>query len=264
MSLNPYRPQRVGNLRDRIVWQEKMGDTWLDRQTEPGRVEPLKGVERFDADVSTRYATANYRVFTRYRHVPDTANWRLLWVTGHKIPDGDAMVAERLILDIESAINIDERRRFLEMVVTNTDTSSAPEIEQPPAGGDGTISNSGNPFTSTAGWYAISGGGADLSVHDGHLRLGDYGDAVTEIETTIGANYRFTVEFAATYGETVLAFSNDPGGWPWGGSSDPVGVPDEETSGTFTLDFTATAATTYLLFEGPMSDVVLATCEKLA
>lgn len=147
MSLNPVRPQRVGNLRDRIVWQEKVGEEWQDRETEPARVEPLKGRELYEAEGSQRYATADYRVFARYRHVQNTANWRVLWLTGHLIADEESppsLLAERLIMDIKGVMNPDERRRFIELTVQNTASASYPPTPEPEP-------ETGYSFTITAG-----------------------------------------------------------------------------------------------------------------
>lgn len=129
MGYNPPRAQRIGNLRHRITWQEKIlipGDfndveAWVDRETEPARCEPLKGSEQWGND--ELIARQNVRVFARFRHVPDTANWRLLWVTG-AVTDG---VAERLVLDILSVTNPDERRRYIEVLCTNTRSQVEPD-----------------------------------------------------------------------------------------------------------------------------------------
>lgn len=129
MSLNPARPPRIGNLRHKITWQEQItveGDfndivTWVDRETEPARVEPLKGSEQFATD--ELIARQNVRVFARFRHVPNTADWRLLWVTG-AVTDG---VAERLVLDILAVTNPDERRRYIEVLCTNTRSQVEPD-----------------------------------------------------------------------------------------------------------------------------------------
>lgn len=126
MGYNPPRRQRVGNLRHRITWQEltlipgPLNDIeeWVDRETEPARVEPLKGNEQFSGDETI--ARQNLRVFTRYRHVSDTAKWRLLWITGHMIGD----VPERLILDILAVSNPDERQRFVELLCQNTNSQA--------------------------------------------------------------------------------------------------------------------------------------------
>lgn len=135
MSLNPVRPQRIGNFRDLIVWQERTSEaTWVDRETEPARVEPLKGREQYEASISQRFSTADYRVFCRHRYVPDTANWRVLWLTGRLIADEESppgLVPERLIMDIEAVMNPDERRRYIELTVTNTASASFPPVPDP-------------------------------------------------------------------------------------------------------------------------------------
>lgn len=126
MGYNPPRRQRVGNLRHRITWQEltlipgPLNDIeeWVDRETEPARVEPLKGNEQFKGDEVG--ARQNFRVFARYRYVSDTAKWRVLWITGHVI-DG---VPERLILNILGATNPDERQRFVELLCENTNSQA--------------------------------------------------------------------------------------------------------------------------------------------
>lgn len=248
MSLNPARPQRIGNFRDLVVWQEKVGDNWFDRETEPARVEPLKGREQYDADASQRFATANYKVFTRYRRAPNTADWRLLWVTGHQIQDEESppsSVAERLIMDIESVANIDERRRYLEMVVTNTDTASFPPVPEPDE--DGVLVNPGGPFTSTNGWIGYS---ADLSIAftdpdslSISTDLSGESVAVAELATTISETYRLTLDVnSMSPASGTIGASNNSDGSSLFEVSDPVTAGNSDS-----VDFTATATTTYVV-----------------
>lgn len=125
MSFNPARAQRIGNLRHKITWQEQVtvsdpqwGHTvsWVDRGTEPARVEPVKGREFYASNETL--AESTFRVFARYRRVPNTGDWRIVWWTGHTV-DG---ASERLIFDIINVSNPDERGRFVECLCENTNS----------------------------------------------------------------------------------------------------------------------------------------------
>lgn len=107
MSLNPYRGERIGNLRERVELQEKTVEqnefgeeivTYETIETVWARVEPLKGQERFEAQQVT--AKLSVRIYVRHRT--------------------DLSVQDRVVWDgkefnILAMLNADERRRFLQL-----------------------------------------------------------------------------------------------------------------------------------------------------
>lgn len=106
-SREPYRPQRIGNLRERVVlvklvpgepdWSGHPGEpTWEPQPPVHARVEPLKGQEREIAGGLA--AVASVQVHIRHRDDVD-ATWRL----EHK----------GISYNIRAIRNLDERGRFL-------------------------------------------------------------------------------------------------------------------------------------------------------
>lgn len=106
-SREPYRAQRIGNLRERIVLVEPGEETTHPGTGLPvpgvpiphpvwGRVEPLKGDERIAAGQITAY----HEIVFHIRHRTDlTAEWQVEW-------DGRTY-------NVTGWRNLDERRRFL-------------------------------------------------------------------------------------------------------------------------------------------------------
>lgn len=104
---NPYRPQRIGNLRDRVVLQKRVvtysgsGEPIITHNTLAtvfARVEPLKGEEK--AAMAQIVAKQRFNVHVRWRN--------------------DLTVLDRVVwsgmdLDITATGNPDERRRFLQL-----------------------------------------------------------------------------------------------------------------------------------------------------
>ncbi|MFC5387565.1 phage head closure protein [Aquamicrobium segne] len=106
-SREPYRPQRIGNLRERIVlgkyvpgepdWSGHPGDpTWEAQPAIWARVEPLKGEERMIGGGLA--AVAWVQVHIRHRSDVETT-WRLT----HR----------GITYNIRAIRNLDERDRFL-------------------------------------------------------------------------------------------------------------------------------------------------------
>lgn len=108
MSLNPWRGERIGNLRERVTLEKRIetqdpgtGEPiidWTPLATVFARVEPLKGEERFVAHQVV--ASHHYRVFIRYRDDMTVLD-RVVW--------------NGLELGIQATSNPDERRRFLQI-----------------------------------------------------------------------------------------------------------------------------------------------------
>ncbi|MCT8992048.1 phage head closure protein [Chelativorans sp. SCAU2101] len=104
-SREPYRAQRIGNLREHVTLLERVEEsdgqggttvTWHEIGPIAARVEPLKGEERVIAGrLASPYDVA---VHIRYRDDVRTG-WRLVY-------RGET-------LDITSLRNLDERKRFL-------------------------------------------------------------------------------------------------------------------------------------------------------
>lgn len=104
----PYRGQRIGNMRDRVTLQsvELVDDgfstieTYVDVATVWARVEPLKGQERLVAGSVTQ--THHLHVHIRNR-ADLQANWRVVW--------------KGTTYTITGRRNLDERGRFLTLDV---------------------------------------------------------------------------------------------------------------------------------------------------
>lgn len=106
-SREPYRPQRIGNLRERVVlekyvpgevdWSGHPADpTWEPQPAVHARVEPVKGTERLIAGGLAAVDT----ILVHIRHRSDvTPVWRLTYA-GRSF-------------NIRSLRNLDERDRFL-------------------------------------------------------------------------------------------------------------------------------------------------------
>jgi SPP1 family predicted phage head-tail adaptor len=110
-SREPWRPQRIGNLRERVNLIEPvttgtspLGEPILqlvDRGTFHARVEPLKGDERMRGGGVTQTHT----LLVHIRHRDDIGpDWRIIW-RGRSY----GITARR---------NLDERRRFLTLDCT--------------------------------------------------------------------------------------------------------------------------------------------------
>lgn len=109
-SREPYRAQRIGNLREHVVLQSVTYEddgyggqipTWHDHGPIAARVEPLKGEERIIAGrLASPYDVA---VHIRYRDDVRT-DWRVVY-------RGET-------LEITSLRNLDERKRFLTLECT--------------------------------------------------------------------------------------------------------------------------------------------------
>lgn len=108
-SLEPYRPQRIGNLRERVVlvklvpgepdWSGHPGEpTWEPQAAIWARVEPLKGQERMIGGGLA--AVAWVQVHIRHRSDVETT-WRLT----HR----------GITYNIRAIRNLDERGRFLSL-----------------------------------------------------------------------------------------------------------------------------------------------------
>lgn len=101
----PYRPQRVGNLRERLTIQhytvvdDGMGNeipTWSDLATVWCRVEPLKGDERIIADAVRNPYSVVFHI--RYRN-DVTTDLRIMY--------------QGKLFNLKRITNYDERKRFL-------------------------------------------------------------------------------------------------------------------------------------------------------
>ena len=107
----PYRGQRIGNMRDRVKLQRVelvddgfgMSETLVDVATVWARVEPLKGQERLVAGSVTQ--THNLNVHIRHRADVE-ADWRVVW--------------KGTTYAITARRNLDERGRFLTLDVAGT------------------------------------------------------------------------------------------------------------------------------------------------
>lgn len=107
MSLEPWKPQRIGNLNERITVQHFVSEDdgygneiqeWQDLATVRARVEPVKGNERVIAG-----GLANpYSVTFHMRYRDDVT-------TAHRI------VYRGSVFNIQYLRNLDERRRFLSL-----------------------------------------------------------------------------------------------------------------------------------------------------
>jgi len=110
-TLEPYRGQRIGNMRDRVTLQRVelvddgfgMVETLVTVGTVWARVEPLKGQERVFAGTVTQ--THNLLVHIR-QHPDVAANWRVIW--------------KGTTYTITARRNLDERGRFLTLDVAGT------------------------------------------------------------------------------------------------------------------------------------------------
>lgn len=112
MSYNPYKPQRIGNLRDTVVLQSPTNDgisqpqVWQDEARVYARVEPAaKGGERYVDELSQLVSQDWYYVHMRY-HTEISTTWRVIW---ERAPN------QHRILDIRRISNDDERKRFLRL-----------------------------------------------------------------------------------------------------------------------------------------------------
>lgn len=119
MSLKPWRPQIIANLRQRVVIQDfvtTLNDyneevqSWQNVATVWARIEPLKGDEAFAAGQTSAFKTVNIHI--RHRTDIDTT-MRIIHggtthVAGEDIPDSGST-----IYNIVSLRNLDERQRYL-------------------------------------------------------------------------------------------------------------------------------------------------------
>lgn len=108
----PYRAQRVGNLRERVTLMEwRSGrdewnnpiEGWFDVETVYARVEPLKGQERLIANE----IVASYDVLVHIRAYPGMST---TWRVKH----------EGRELEIRAIQNLDERGRYLTLECAGT------------------------------------------------------------------------------------------------------------------------------------------------
>ena len=107
-SREPYSPQRIGNMRDRVTLQrvELVDDgfgtveTLVDVATVWARVEPVKGQERILAGAVTQTTTLHMHI---RQHHDVEANWRAVW-------KGDSY-------NITARRNLDERGQYLTLDV---------------------------------------------------------------------------------------------------------------------------------------------------
>ncbi len=104
-SRRPYRPQDIGDLRERVALQRfetietDMGgfiEEWVTQATVFARIEPIKSTE----EVIGAGIRATEAVLVHIRHREDVAtDWRILWQGKPYLIDGMR--------------NLDERRQYL-------------------------------------------------------------------------------------------------------------------------------------------------------
>lgn len=119
MALNPHRPARISNLRERITLQKRVDPdidppTWESEGTVYARVEPLRGDVKWNSNLSMHFDDQDYAISIRFRR-DVRPGWRAIWHDGE---------IDRL-LKVEAVSNMDERKRFLRLLCSNVHGSNA-------------------------------------------------------------------------------------------------------------------------------------------
>lgn len=123
-TIEPYRRQRLGNL-NRRVWLQRHVETrndfneivfaWQNEARIWARIEPLKGVERFEA--GGIQDTAHALIHIRFRDDVNPAAFRI--IEGETEHDGneDKPASGAVVWNITGTRQLDERRAYLAMDV---------------------------------------------------------------------------------------------------------------------------------------------------